>query len=306
MGAHGPRTLAGLPTFWPITFHLLFSYSLIAFNRAWLWIRKSVDCRNSNTTGTASPHPQQTQRNACPKDGQHAMIHDDASAAGLRTLYQCFFTEPSVLVGKVCSTLVARSHVLFIKTHTLAISAQLFPASRICLRRNSSCGVHGVLVRLFFAGGCDAGSGIDIFRRSLGLGRRSRLRGRGRGDGRLNLARSDRRRRSSGSRGRSRVGGRTFPLTTRLRRSLGRGLLLGAAWCIGRLLRHVHGRLDGCRVMLLRHVGLRSAIGKVHPLVATSHVGGLVRVVAVWVPRSAVSLFTLRGGAVMASDCTGL
>lgn len=30
------RTFAGLPTFWPITFHLLFSYSLIAFNKAWL------------------------------------------------------------------------------------------------------------------------------------------------------------------------------------------------------------------------------------------------------------------------------
>jgi hypothetical protein len=28
------QTLAGFPTFWPIVFHLLFSYSLIAFKRA--------------------------------------------------------------------------------------------------------------------------------------------------------------------------------------------------------------------------------------------------------------------------------
>jgi hypothetical protein len=52
------------------------------------------------------------------------------------TLYQCFFTLPSVLLGKV-----------------LAISLQLFPRSRICLSRCSSAGVHGVLVRPFFAGG---------------------------------------------------------------------------------------------------------------------------------------------------------
>jgi hypothetical protein len=30
------RTLAGLLTFCPIDFHLLFSYSLMAFNNAWL------------------------------------------------------------------------------------------------------------------------------------------------------------------------------------------------------------------------------------------------------------------------------
>jgi hypothetical protein len=36
---------------------------------------------------------------------------------------------------------------------TLAISAQLLPASRICLRRCSSPGVQGVFVRLFLAGG---------------------------------------------------------------------------------------------------------------------------------------------------------
>jgi hypothetical protein len=37
--------------------------------------------------------------------------------------------------------------------HTLAISAQLWPWSRICFRRSSSWGVHGVLVRLFLLGG---------------------------------------------------------------------------------------------------------------------------------------------------------
>lgn len=38
--------------------------------------------------------------------------------------------------------------------HTFAISAQLLPASLIVLSLCSSAAVHGVLVRLFFAGGC--------------------------------------------------------------------------------------------------------------------------------------------------------
>src|SRR3569833_3768742 len=38
-GVDYEHTLAGLPTFCPITFHLLFSYSLIAFNNAWLCLR---------------------------------------------------------------------------------------------------------------------------------------------------------------------------------------------------------------------------------------------------------------------------
>jgi hypothetical protein len=62
------------------------------------------------------------------------------------TLYQCFLTLPSVLFGNV-----------------LAISAQLLPASRICFRRCSSAGVHGVFVRPFFAGGAagdDIGSAV--------------------------------------------------------------------------------------------------------------------------------------------------
>lgn len=53
-----------------------------------------------------------------------------------RTLYQCFFTLPSVLEGNV-----------------FAISLQLLPASLNVLRRCSSAGVQGVLVRPFFATG---------------------------------------------------------------------------------------------------------------------------------------------------------
>lgn len=54
----------------------------------------------------------------------------------VRTLYQCFFTLPSVRVGKV-----------------FAISLQLLPASRRFFSLCSSAGVHGVLVRPFFATG---------------------------------------------------------------------------------------------------------------------------------------------------------
>ena len=54
----------------------------------------------------------------------------------MRTLYQCFFTLPSVRVGKV-----------------FAISLQLAPASRNAFSRCSSAGVQGVLVRPFLATG---------------------------------------------------------------------------------------------------------------------------------------------------------
>lgn len=52
------------------------------------------------------------------------------------TLYQCFFTLPSVRAGKV-----------------LAISLQLLPASLSAFNLCSSAGVHGVFVRPFFATG---------------------------------------------------------------------------------------------------------------------------------------------------------
>jgi hypothetical protein len=57
-----------------------------------------------------------------------------AGSKAIRTLYQCFFTLPSVLAGKV-----------------FAISLQLLPASRSVLSRCSSAGVQGVLVLPFFA-----------------------------------------------------------------------------------------------------------------------------------------------------------
>lgn len=74
------------------------------------------------------------------------------------SLYQCFLTLPSVLVGKVYGiglVWVLPKVVCYhcVMCRTLAISAQLCPASRICLRRSSSAGVHGVFVRLFLAGG---------------------------------------------------------------------------------------------------------------------------------------------------------
>lgn len=51
----------------------------------------------------------------------------------ISTLYQCFFTLPSVLVGNV-----------------FAISFHEFPASRMLFSRCSSVAVHGVFVRVRF------------------------------------------------------------------------------------------------------------------------------------------------------------
>jgi hypothetical protein len=45
--------------------------------------------------------------------------------------------------------------------HTLAISAQLLPASLIVFSLCSSAAVHGVLVRLFLAGGCIGADGVS-------------------------------------------------------------------------------------------------------------------------------------------------
>jgi hypothetical protein len=62
--------------------------------------------------------------------------------------------------------------------HTFAISAQLFPVSRICLSRCSSAAVHGVFVRLFLAtGGCiDASSSFGAGAAIVGLDVGRRLR----------------------------------------------------------------------------------------------------------------------------------
>jgi hypothetical protein len=72
------------------------------------------------------------------------------------TLYQCFFTLPSVRCGKDFPVLVKILIFIILQTssqRTFAISLQLFPASLMCFSRNSSAGVQGVFVRPFFAGG---------------------------------------------------------------------------------------------------------------------------------------------------------
>ena len=135
-GALGHQTFAGFPTFAPITFHLFVSYSLIALRRAWLysgvshWERRSEGQESTNLVFSKLSIV-------------HILLIVSASLSlgfsmctGPHTLYQCFFTLPSVRVGK-----------------DFAISAQLFPASRIFLSLSSSAGVHGVFVRLFLGGG---------------------------------------------------------------------------------------------------------------------------------------------------------
>lgn len=73
------------------------------------------------------------------------------------TLYQCFLTLPSVLLGNVCDAVSdfcpCTTPASSLVRHTFAISAQLFPASLMFFNLCSSAGVQGVLVRLFFVGG---------------------------------------------------------------------------------------------------------------------------------------------------------
>lgn len=137
-----------------------------------------------------------------------------------------------------------------------------------------------------------------VLGRSLGLTRGSGLGGGRRRRRWLDLAWGNRSRRGPSCGGLSRVGGRAFPLAGWRRRRLGRRLLLTGGLRIGRLLRNIHGRLDGRRVMLLLlspHVGLGGAVGELHALIATGHVG-LVRMVAVWARRSAAVLPVSRHG----------
>ena len=68
------------------------------------------------------------------------------------TLYQCFFTLPSVRVGNVYWHVKILTTSRLLTTPTLAISLQLFPASRIAFNLCSSSAVHGVLVLPFFFG----------------------------------------------------------------------------------------------------------------------------------------------------------
>lgn len=132
---------------------------------------------------------------------------------------------------------------------------------------------------------CDWGI-IRILGRDWWLGRSSALSSRRRGRGRLALTRSNWRLGVSWSRRRDAVRGRSLALTAWLSRSLSRGLLLRRRPIRG-LLRYVHRRLNRRCVLLLllllrvgSHVWLRSAIGKLHPLVAACHVSLLVRMVA--------------------------
>jgi hypothetical protein len=57
-------TFAGLPTFLPISFHLLFSYSLMALRRAWLY--PLISTSETVQSVTHQPHPLQILRSACP------------------------------------------------------------------------------------------------------------------------------------------------------------------------------------------------------------------------------------------------
>lgn len=117
---------------------------------------------------------------------------------------------------------------------------------------------------------------IRIVCGGLGLGSRlrSHLGSRRRGRGRLNLRGGDGRGRRIRDRRRGSRRRGSLSLATRLGRSRGRSLLRRRG-TVGRLLRNVHGRLNGGRMMLLwrrRHVWLRSAIGKLHALVPAGHV----------------------------------
>lgn len=68
-----------------------------------------------------------------------------------QTLYQCFLTLPSVLVGKVWFVLAIRIQLEDrCKAPTLAISLQVLPASRMVFSLCSSSAVQGVLVLPFF------------------------------------------------------------------------------------------------------------------------------------------------------------
>ena len=71
------------------------------------------------------------------------------------TLYQCFFTLPSVRLGNVFSSLISYLSLHDGELLTFAISLQLLPASRMVFNLCSSAGVQGVLVLLFLAGGAD-------------------------------------------------------------------------------------------------------------------------------------------------------
>lgn len=60
------HTLAGLPSFAPMLFHLFISYSLIAFRSAALCNHVSVE--TANVTLSCLPRPRQIRHSACPEN----------------------------------------------------------------------------------------------------------------------------------------------------------------------------------------------------------------------------------------------
>jgi hypothetical protein len=98
----GVRTFAGLLTFWPMTFHLLASYSLIAASSAALFFFVSM---RRDVSDTCILHLLQIRHNAYPYE-RHRQ-HYAMMRARCLTLYQCFFTLPSVRCGNVYDNTVS-------------------------------------------------------------------------------------------------------------------------------------------------------------------------------------------------------
>lgn len=137
------QTFAGLPTFCPMTFHLLFSYSLIADMRAWLCghIGELLRCekmRRGRAHGVTYL--------VLSKLGVMHVLVPVLLDTTLRPGWECLYRPVSTNIDESADSAVGISYP------TLAISAQLWPASLICFRRSSSAGVQGVLVRLFLTG----------------------------------------------------------------------------------------------------------------------------------------------------------
>lgn len=226
---------------------------------------------------------------------------EDVILIGRHTLYQCFFTEPSVLVGKVyqsCFSLQFVPSAHTVKTYLCDLCPTVSRIShllkpQLLSRRPGSIGSallswrrHDWSCIRIVCGGLRLGSRLRSHLRSRRRGRRwLNLRG---GDGRGRRIRDWRR----GSRRRG-----SLSLTTRLSRCRSRSLLRRRG-TVGRLLRNVHGRLNGGRMMLLRrrrHVWLRSAVGKLHALVPAGHVL-LVRRMRITIKARWLVVLLLLGG----------
>lgn len=142
--------LAGFPTFCPIVFHLFASYSLIA--------SRSMDAYHHAINHSITQSSAGTTNLIIVELG---IVHilsvvshsarPDLYISVKQTLYQCFFTLPSVLVGNDFEH--QQRHVSQSATASLitfAISLQPLFSPRICCNFCSSSGVHGVFVLPFF------------------------------------------------------------------------------------------------------------------------------------------------------------